>query len=197
MAETLAQVNEATRVTDLASPDPAVRRRRIRALLARPGTVAVLSAHLAREQNLSVRSLILTGLIANRSPEVAAALLPLLNSEDANLRCGAIEALQEMPDEVAPHVESLLADPDSDIRIFAVNLVAVLAHPRVPAWLHQVVTTDPHVNVCAAALDALSEVGEPECIPAVQSLLTRFPDVAFITFAVDVAIRRIRGPIAP
>jgi hypothetical protein len=51
----------------------------------------------------------------------------------------------------------------------------------------------PHVNVCAEALDALAEVGEPDAIPALETLADRFPDVAFIKFAVDAAIRRIRG----
>jgi HEAT repeat protein len=153
----------------------------------------VVCAHLVGERSLSVRSVIFSGLIANRSPAVVAGLLPLLGSEDANLRNGAIEALQEMPDEVAPHVEAMLADPDDDVRILAVNVVSALPHPMVPEWLRRVVTSDPHVNVCAAALDALAEVGEPEAIPALEALADRFPDVAFIRFAVDAAVRRIQG----
>jgi HEAT repeat protein len=155
--------------------------------------VPVMCVHLANEPNLSVRSIILTGLIANKSPAVVAGLLPLLRSEDTNLRNGAIEALQQMPDEVAPSVDAMLADPDSDVRIFVVNVLAALPHPMVPEWLHRVVSLDPHVNVCAAALDALAEVGEPDTIPALQALAERFSDVAFIKFAVDAASRRIRG----
>jgi HEAT repeat protein len=98
-----------------------------------------------------------------------------------------------MPDEVAPHVESMLADPDSDVRIFAVNVLAGLRHPMVPEWLHRVVARDRHVNVCAAALDALAEVGEPDAVPALEALAARFSDVTFIKFAVDAAVRRIRG----
>jgi HEAT repeat protein len=94
---------------------------------------------------------------------------------------------------VAPQVEAMLGDPDSDVRIFAVNVLAALPHPMVPAWLRRVVTVDPHVNVCAAALDALAEVGEPEDIPALEALAERFADVAFIKFAVDAAVRRIRA----
>jgi HEAT repeat protein len=87
----------------------------------------------------------------------------------------------------------MLADPDSDVRIFAINVLAALPHPMVPKWLRHVVTTDPHVNVCAEALDALAEVGEPDAIPALEALGDRFRDVAFIQFAVDAAVRRIRG----
>jgi HEAT repeat protein len=180
-------------VAELASADASLRRRAARALSAMPDAVGVVCAHLVGERSLSVRSVIFSGLIANRSPAVVAGLLPMLGSEDANLRNGAIEALQEMPDEVAPHVEAMLADPDDDVRILAVNVVSALPHPMVPEWLRRVVTSDLHVNVCAAALDALAEVGEPDAIPALESLADRFPDVAFIRFAVDAAVRRIRG----
>jgi HEAT repeat protein len=180
-------------VADLASDDTSMRRRAAQALSRMPDAVAAICVHLANERSLSVRSIILTGLIVHKSPGVVRGLLPLLGSEDANLRNGAIEALQQMPDDVAPHVEAMLGDPDSDVRIFAVDVLSALAHPMVPEWLRRVVTLDPHVNVCAAALDALAEAGQPEVIPALEELANRFADVAFIRFAVDAAIRRIRG----
>jgi HEAT repeat protein len=180
-------------VADLASDDTSIRRRAAQELSRTPDAVAAICAHLANEGSLSVRSIILTGLIVHKSPAVVRGLLPLLGSEDANLRNGAIEALQQMPDEVAPHVEAMLADPNSDVRIFAVDVLSALPHPMVPEWLRRVVTLDPHVNVCAAALDALAEAGQPEVIPALEELANRFEDVAFIQFAVDAAIRRIRG----
>jgi HEAT repeat protein len=183
----------APRAADLRSEDAALRRRAVRALSAMPEAVPLLCAHLANEPDRSVRSIVFAGLIGHASPQAAEGLLPLLRSNDANLRNGAIEALQEMPDAVARHVERLLADADSDVRIFAVNIVGALRHADVPAWLRRVVTSDPHVNVCTAALDALSEVGEPDVIPALQTMKDRFPDVAFISFAVDATVRRILG----
>ena len=138
-------------VADLASDDTSTRRRAARVLTGMPDAVTMICAHLANEQSLSVRSIILTGLIVHKSPAVVRDLLPLLGSEDANLRNGAIEALQQMPDEVAPHVEAMLADPNSDVRIFAVDVLSALPHPMVPEWLRRVVTLDPHVNVCAGA----------------------------------------------
>lgn len=178
---------------DLASVEASVRRRAARSLSAMPEAVSLLCDHLASEPNLSVRSIIFTGLIVHSSFAVVEGLLPLLASDDAGLRNGAIEALQEMPDALAPHVETMLTDPDSDVRIFAVNVLSALPHPMVPEWLRRVVASDPHVNVCAAAVDALAEAGEPDCIPALEDLADRFPDIAFISFAVDAAIRRIRG----
>ena len=133
-------------VADLASDDTSMRRRAAQALSRMPDAVAAICVHLANERSLSVRSIILTGLIVHKSPGVVRGLLPLLGSEDANLRNGAIEALQQMPDDVAPHVEAMLGDPDSDVRIFAVDVLSALAHPMVPEWLRRVVTLDPHVR---------------------------------------------------
>jgi len=178
---------------DLRSSDVDVRRRAARALAALPGAAEMLCEHLAWEESLSVRSIIFTGLILHKSSAGVAGLLRLLFSEDANLRGGAVEALQEMPDEVAPHIEALLAMPDSDIRISTVIILASLPHPKVPVWLHRVVANDPHINVCAAALDALAEVGDQDVLPTLEALIDRFPNVTYIKFAVDAATRRIRG----
>ena len=172
----------------LTSPDVSARRFAARALSTVPDVVPMLCARLVSEQNLSVRSIILTGLILNKSRAVVEGLLPLLASEDANLRNSAIEALQDMPDEVAPYIDALLHDANSDVRIFTVNVLAALPHPMVPEWLRQVVRGDSHVNVCAAAVDALAEAGGPEAIPALKALPGRFAKVAFIRFAVDAAI---------
>jgi HEAT repeat protein len=180
-------------IADLRADDATLRRNAARALAAMPEAVPLLCAHLADEPNHSVRSIIFTGLIGHASSAAVEGLLPLLRSDDANLRNAAIEALQEMPEAVGPYVERLLADDDSNVRIFIVNVLGALHHTEVPRWLLQVVANDPHVNVCAAALDALSEVGEPDVIPALQALKLRFADVAFIDFAVDAAIRRILG----
>ena len=43
----------------------------------------------------------------------------------------------------------------------------------------------------AAAVDALAEIGEPAAVPALKSLLERFPGVPFLDFAVHTAIARI------
>jgi hypothetical protein len=90
-------------------------------------------------------------------------------------------------------LQELLADDDSDVRIFAVNILAALRHTNAPAWLAEVVRSDPHVNVCAAAVDGLAEVGGPEALADLEDLRDRFSGNAFMEFAIDAAMRRIRG----
>lgn len=178
---------------ELNSADSSVRRLAARLLAAMPEATALLCAHLQSDPSVGVRSIVFTELSAHPSAAAVEGLLPFLRSEDVGLRNGAIEALQRMPGAVMPFMEQVLADTDSDVRIMAVNVLGMLHHPATPARLLRVVAEDPHVNVCAAALDALAEVGEPEAIPALEDLARRFCDVAFIQFAVEMAIRRIRG----
>ena len=180
-------------IAELWSAEPRVRRAAVRDLADVPGTAIALCDRLDVETSPSVRSAILTRLILIGTPEVAARLTDHLHSDDAQSRNAAIEALQEMPTAVVPLLERLLADEDADVRIFAVNILAVLSHEEAPERLALVVRTDPHINVCTAALDGLVEVGAIEMISDIERLVTRFPESDFIRFAVDTAIRRIRG----
>jgi HEAT repeat protein len=183
----------ATLLADLAAEQPSVRRSAVRDLADHPEAVMDLCDRLEVEASPSVRAVLFTALIRHQSPDVAARLADFLRSDDVPQRNAAIEALQEMPDAVAPHVELLLSDDDSDVRIFAVNILATLRHARASEWLTDVVRTDPHVNVCAAAVDGLIEVGGPEALPHLETLRRRFEGNAFMEFAIDAAMCRIRG----
>jgi HEAT repeat protein len=180
-------------LADLAADQPSLRRAAIRGLAYHPEAVTDLCDQLEMETSPSVRAVLFTTLIHLQSPAVAARLADLLRSDDVPLRNAAIEALQEMPDAVAPHFEQLLADDDSDVRIFTVNILATLRHTRASEWLIGVMRTDPHVNVCAAAVDGLTEVGGPDALPDLEDLRDRFAGNAFMEFAIDAATRRIRG----
>ena len=107
------------------------------------------------------------------------------------MRNAVVETLQSMGDVIIPEVEHLLESPDSDIRIFAMNIAVSLRSPRAPALALKVIQNDPHVNVCAAAVDVLAEVGRPEMAGALRDAVTRFPDHPFLAYAVRAALKRI------
>lgn len=182
-------------VAQLADADTTVRRWAARDLAMHPDAALALCARLPEERDTSVRSALFTTIshiaIGERGSEVVQALLPLLRSEDPGLRNGVIEVLSGLPDAVAPHIEALLRDTDSDVRIFTVNLLGDLPHPKVPRWLQQVLLQDSAVNVVGAALEVLAEVGTPESLPALRAVAQRFADEAFIGFAVSLAAERI------
>ena len=98
-----------------------------------------------------------------------------------------------MPQAVGPRINALLADPDVDARIFAVNLLGELSHPNVPTWLSKVLGAERDVNVVGAAIEVLAEVGEPAHLPLLQKTRERFAEDAFIGFAVAMAIERIQA----
>ena len=173
--------------------DAEQRRWAARDLAGHPAAANALGEQLLAEADPTVREALLTSLSAMASDTAAAALLPLLRSEDAQLRNGAIESLAAMPQAVGPRINGLLRDADVDVRIFTVNLLADLHHPQVVAWLLQVLAHDSDINVVAAAVEVLAELGSPEHADALRSAAARFAGDDFIGFAVDMAVHRIEA----
>ena len=165
----------------------------MRDLTSHPQAAAALGAQLLVERDAAVREAIFLALGTMASDEAVSALLPLLRSEDARLRNGAIEVLSGLPKVVGPRISALLLDADVDVRIFTVNLLGELRHEQVTQWLQQVLLSDREVNVVAAAIEVMAETGQPEHIDALRETRRRFADDPFIGFAADVAIERIRA----
>lgn len=179
----------------LAAPAASVRRAAVRALAETGNADAAraLCGRLAVEADGAVREAIFLTLAAIGGDAAVAGLLPLLRDEDPALRNGAIETLQQLPGPVAPRMEALLADPDSDVRIFAVNVAGSLRHPDVERWMLSVLRSERHVNVVAAAIDTLAEVGTEAACDELERIADRFPGDAFLAFTRRTALRRIRG----
>ena len=178
---------------DLASSDAGERRRAVRALIETPDGPPRLLEHLPSEPTLSVRAAIFNGLIEKRSTGVAEGLARLLAHEDVALRNGAIEALQAMPDEAESAIEDSLASDDADLRIFAVNVLALTTGAAAAGRLAAILDADDHVNVCAAAVEGLTEIGDEDALPALERARARFFDSDFMRFACDLAMQRIQG----
>jgi HEAT repeat protein len=180
-------------ISQLGDADAKVRRWAARDLAAHPGSACALCARLGEERDASVRAVLFSSATQIGGASVVQGMVHLLRSEDSALRNGAIEVLASLPDAVAPQVDSLLQDPDSDVRIFTVNLLGDLRHPRVPQWLAEVLMQEPEVNVVGAALEVLAEVGMPETLPALRAAKARFSADPYIGFSADLAIERIEG----
>lgn len=175
----------------LAADEPSARRWAARDLASNPAASAALAERLYVEPDTSVREVLLTSLTCIGDGVAIDALVNCLRSEDAGLRNEAIEAMAKLAEPVARIIEQLLQDRDSDIRLFAINILATLRHPKVEAWLIEVLERDPHINVCAGAIDVLVEVGSSAAIPALESITWRFPNEPYIWFASKLALKRI------
>lgn len=179
-------------LASLEDDNATTRRWAARDLVNCPNVSAALVEHLQREPELSVREVILSTLTQIGDATAVAGLIDCLRSEDAALRNEAVEAMKQLPDEVAPMMRSLLTDADPDVRIFTVNILESLCHPDVEAWLIKVITTDPHINVCATAVDLLTEVGSQAALAPLAQLKARFSEDPYIQFAANLALRRIQ-----
>lgn len=176
----------------LEDADAAVRRHAARQIAACPHAAKALVPRLQREQDAAVREAILNTLLRLNDPAISSGLADCLRSEDAALRNEAIETMKRLGSEAAPLLRSLLTDPDPDVRIFVVNILDSERHPEVESWLIEVIEQDAHVNVCAAAVDLLCEVGTEAAIDPLVRLKARFASEAYIQFAAGLALKRIR-----
>jgi HEAT repeat protein len=180
-------------IEGLTDPDPMVRRWSARDLAEYPNASLSLVSALRAEAENSVREVIITSLTRIGDETAVEGLVACLHSDDALLRNEAIEAMKALPEKVAPLMGRLLHDPDSDVRIFAVNVLESLRHPDVEAWLLDVIEHDPHINVCATALDLLGEVGSEKAKAPLERLKARFSEDPYIQFVCDLALKRIVG----
>ena len=178
-------------IAELEHESPIARRWAARDLAEHEQSSEALIARLKREADPSVRDAILTTLTSQGNTIAVQGLVDCLRSEDAALRNEAIEVMKLLPEEVALIMNSLLTDADSDVRIFAVNILESLCHAQVETWLMDVIEQDAHVNVCATAVDLLGEVGTSASRAALMHLKAKFPDEPYICFAVDLALKRI------
>ncbi len=181
----------ASLVAELENADPKARRWAARDLTDCSDASAMLVNRLQRENDVSVREVILTALTALGDEIAVAGLVDCLRSEDAGLRNEAIEAMKQLPDEVALIMRALLADTSPDVRIFAVNILESLRHPEVESWLISVIEEDSQLNVCATAVDLLGEVGSAAAQAPLLRLKARYADEPYIQFAADLALQRI------
>lgn len=178
-------------IAQLDVADPIIRRRAARDLGNHPEAISVLIAHLPTERDLSVREVMFTTLVKLNNPLAVTGLVALLRSEDVALRNEAVEALKEFPDAMAAIIQELLSDDDPDVRIFCVNILESLCHPHIEEWLLEVLASDSHVNVCAAAVDVLAEVGTQRCRDPLMQVKKRFADIPYLRFVIDVVLHRI------
>jgi HEAT repeat protein len=184
---------QALRRAQLSSANPETRWTAARALGTEPEAVEALAIAMKDEKVVRVRQAIVTALIRIGNKASVAALLPYLRSQDAAARTVTIDALQAIPQAVSPFMATLLSDDDSDVRLLACELVRNMPAQEATALLAGVLQTDPHPNVCGAAVEVLAEVGTAQALPALNACAERFATAPFLPFAISVAISRISG----
>jgi HEAT repeat protein len=177
----------------LRSDNDEVRWTAVRAASLLPDGAALLGAALQREREPSVREAIFTGLARIGTVASVDVLLPYIRSDDASLRTGAIDALAAMPAAVLPQLPGLLADPDSDVRLLSCELVRNQPDAEANRLLATLLADEREVNVCAAALEVVAEVGGPEMLEVLKRCEERFSTEPFLAFSMRAVRERIEA----
>ncbi len=145
-----------------------------------------LARQLSEEPDERVREAILTSLAHINNGESFDAILGYLRVDDAALRTAALDALKLMPDVAGLRLDALLQDPDSDVRVLACDLARVAAPELAQKSLAKVLTSEPEINVCAAAIDLLAEIGTAAILPDLAACAERF-SAPFLRFSIQMA----------
>lgn len=114
------------------------------------------------------------GTLVSYGRRATAALVPLLDSEDGELRARASRALGEIADpSTADRLFELVDDPDPQIRAQSAGGLARMKDPRALEALIKTINDFPHVTMVMGtpATDALMVMGEA-ALPRVADLLT-------------------------
>jgi len=146
---------------------------------------------LVTEVDPRVREAIFTSLVRARSSEAVSVILPHLRSDDARVRTGALDALQDLAEIAAFQLPTLLGDPDADVRLLACDILRGLPSAEATSLLCAMLEREDQVNVCAAAVEVLTEIGGVEALPVLAACAVRFPNEPFLIFSIKAASARI------
>lgn len=156
-----------------------------------PDAAAALAAALPGEPDLRVREAMFTSLARIGTRDSVARILPLLRSDDSALRTGALDALRSSQVAAPEFLPQLLSDPDVDVRILSCELARNLPDEEASRSLCALLANEREINVCAAAIEVLAEVGDESALPTLARCAERFAQVPFLSFAIQLATDRI------
>ena len=175
----------------LAAPEAGMRRSAARALASHPAAIPAMAAALSAETQRPVQQALIGAMAQCATPEAVAALVGLLRAPDAWLRNAALEALQAIGPAALAAVESQLADPDPCTRISAVVTLSGLPAPGVEAALIAALPGESDLNVLAALVEALDQVGGAASVPALERLINGQVADPFLAFAASMVHARL------
>jgi len=117
----------------------------------------------------------------------------LLKSEEAYIRNAAIAILQDYGTAIIPLLREYLNHPNDDLRIFTVNILGDVNFEQSRELMVELLGHETSLNVAMTAVDYIAEVGLEEDIETLNQVKERFVNEPYAQFAIDNAIRSIRG----
>ena len=118
------------------------------------------------------------------------------NGENAILRNSALAALERQGPYAVSHLQGMLADPDTDVVMFAVQLLAQIRTPAAaPALLPLIRHSEP--NVAQSAIEALGQLRAAEAVSGLIGLLRSdlWLQLAAVEALGEIGDSRASGPL--
>jgi len=137
----------------------------------------------------------IAAVISNIDPDDAPieAIMDLLKLENAYIRNLGISILRDFGNAIKYYIVKFLIGDDRDLRIFAINVLGDVDFAESRDMLVELLESEEDINVAMTAVDYMGEIGEEEDMPLLESLKDRFSGDAYVEFAVNGAIKLIKG----
>ena len=144
------------------------------------------------EKNVSTK---VASVISSMDPDDAPIekIMELLKLKNAYIRNLGISILRDFGTAIKYYIVKFLIGDDRDLRIFAINVLGDVNFAESRDMLVELLETEEDINVAMTAVDYMGEIGEVEDIELLESLKVRFEGDVYAQFAVDSAIKSIKG----
>jgi HEAT repeat protein len=120
-------------------------------------------------------------------------IMNLLKLDNAYARNLGISVLRNFGNAIKYYIVKFLIGDDRDLRIFAINVLGDVNFAESRDMLVELLETERDINVAMTAVDYMAEIGEVQDIPLLLSLKDRFKGEFYVEFAVDGAVKSIKG----
>jgi len=146
----------------------------------------------AREKNVLTK---IASVISSMDPDDAPIedIMDLLKLDNAYIRSLGISILRNFGTAIKYYIVKFLIGDDKDLRIFAINVLGDVDFSESRDMLVELLEDEEDINVAMTAVDYMGEIGEVEDIELLESLKSRFNGDFYVEFAVNGAIKMIKG----
>ena len=157
-----------------------------------PEYLVSLISNDAREKNVLTK---IASVISSMDTEDAPIedIMDLLKLDNAYIRNLGISILRNFGTAIKYYIVKFLIGDDRDLRIFAINVLGDVDFSESRDMLVELLEDEEDINVAMTAVDYMGEIGEVEDIELLESLKSRFNGDFYAEFAVDGAIKMIKG----